>query len=74
MSIKKASKNKLRLKTGDKVIVISGKDKGKTGKIVKVFTTTRKVLVEGINLKTKHILQIHKPHPGNELKKYVILK
>ena len=54
MSIKKASKNKLRLKTGDKVIVISGKDKGKTGKIVKVFTATRKVLVEGVNLKTKH--------------------
>ncbi len=48
------SKNKLRLKKGDKVIVISGKDKGKTGKIVKVFTATRKVLVEGINLKTKH--------------------
>ena len=54
MSVKKASKNKLRLKTGDKVIVISGKDKGKTGNIVKVFTAARKVLVEGVNLKTKH--------------------
>ena len=54
MSVKKASKNKLRLKKGDKVIVISGKDKGKTGNILKVFTATRKVLVEGVNLKTKH--------------------
>jgi len=54
MRVKKASKNKLRLKKGDKVIVIAGKDKGKTGNILKVFTATRKVLVENVNLKTKH--------------------
>ncbi|BDU49534.1 50S ribosomal protein L24 [Haliovirga abyssi] len=47
--------NKLHVKTGDTVYVISGKDKGKVGKIVKVFTKKGKVVVEGINIVTKHM-------------------
>lgn len=49
-------RNKLRLKKGDKVIVISGsrKDKGKVGEILKVYPQARKVLVEGVNMVTKH--------------------
>lgn len=43
------------LKTGDKVKVIAGKDKGKDGKIIKVLKNDNKVVVEGINLMKKHI-------------------
>ena len=45
----------LHVKTGDMVYVISGKDKGKTGKVVKVFPKKGKVVVEGINIVTKHM-------------------
>ena len=51
----------LHVKTGDLVYVISGKDKGKTGKVVKVFPSKGKVVVEGINMITKHM----KPTPVN---------
>jgi len=47
--------NKLHVRTGDTVYVISGKDKGKTGKVVKVFPKKGKVVVEGINIVTKHL-------------------
>jgi large subunit ribosomal protein L24 len=47
--------NKLHVKTGDTVYVISGKDKGQTGKVLKVFTKKGKILVEGINKVTKHL-------------------
>ncbi len=45
----------LHVKTGDTVYVISGKDKGKTGKVVKVFPKKGKIVVEGINLVTKNL-------------------
>jgi large subunit ribosomal protein L24 len=55
--MKKQQKNikKLHVKTGDKVKIISGQNKGKVGIIKRVFKETQKVLVEGINLKIKHI-------------------
>ena len=40
----------LRIKRDDKVIVITGKDKGKTGKVIRVFPQDSKVLIENINL------------------------
>lgn len=45
----------MKLKTGDKVVVITGKDKGKEGKITKVLRETNKVVVEGINIAKKHV-------------------
>ena len=45
---------KLKLKKGDKVIVIAGKDKGKTGEITKVLVKESKVLVSGINMVKRH--------------------
>lgn len=45
---------KLKLKKGDKVIVIAGKDKGKTGEITKVLAKESKVLVSGINVAKRH--------------------
>lgn len=43
-----------RLKSGDNVIVIAGKDKGVKGHITRVLRDERKVVVEGVNLCTKH--------------------
>jgi large subunit ribosomal protein L24 len=45
---------KLKLKKGDKVIVITGKDKGKTGEITKVLVKENKVIVSGINMVKRH--------------------
>lgn len=44
----------MHVKKGDNVIVLAGKDKGKTGKILKAFPKEDKVLVEGANLKKVH--------------------
>ena len=52
-------KNKIKLKKGDEVIVLAGKDKGKTGKIVRVIPDIRKVIVTDVNKYKKH------QKPGN---------
>jgi len=44
----------MKLKTGDKVKILAGKDNGKTGKILQVFAKEGKVVVEGLNLLIKH--------------------
>ena len=46
--------NNLKLKKGDEVIVLAGKDKGKTGKITLVKTQVNKAIVAGINKVKKH--------------------
>ena len=46
--------NKIKLKKGDEVIVLAGKDKGKTGKIIKVESLNYKAVVSGINKVKKH--------------------
>jgi large subunit ribosomal protein L24 len=46
---------KLHIKKGDTVQVITGKDKGKSGKVLRAFPKTERVLVEGINLFKKHV-------------------
>jgi large subunit ribosomal protein L24 len=45
---------KLRVKKGDTVVVISGKDKGATGKVIAVFPREDRLIVEGVNLVKKH--------------------
>ena len=45
---------KLKIKKGDKVRVLTGKDRGKTGTVVRAFPSIGKVLVEGVNMKVKH--------------------
>ncbi len=44
----------MKIKKGDNVIVIAGKDKGKKGVIEKTLIATNKVVVEGVNIVTKH--------------------
>lgn len=50
----KNKKVKLHVKKGDLVKVISGDDKGKTGKVLKVIPSENRALVEGVNIVTKH--------------------
>lgn len=45
----------MKIKTGQSVKVISGKDKGKTGKIIQVFPKLEKVVVDGVNKAFKHL-------------------
>ncbi len=50
----------MKIKQGDKVVVIAGKDKGKEGKVIKTLKADDKVIVEGVNIVKKHI----KPNGG----------
>lgn len=52
----------MKVKVGDNVKVLAGKDKGKEGKILKTFKKEDRVLVEGINIVKKHV----KPNGANE--------
>ena len=45
---------KFKIKTGDTVIVISGKDKGKTGNVTSVMKANDRVIVEGVNIIKRH--------------------
>jgi large subunit ribosomal protein L24 len=46
---------KVHVKTGDEVLIISGKDKGKKGKVLEVSPKEGKVIIEGCNMVTKHV-------------------
>ena len=46
-----------KLKKGDKVIVLTGKDKGKKGEITRVMPTENKAIVEGVNMAIRHTKQ-----------------
>jgi large subunit ribosomal protein L24 len=46
---------KMHVKAGDTVQVIAGKDKGKVGEIIKALPQVSKVVVKGVNIKTKHV-------------------
>lgn len=50
----------MQIKKDDTVIVITGKDKGKKGKVLKALPKENKVIVEGINVQTKHQKQTRK--------------
>ncbi|MDD4199788.1 MAG: 50S ribosomal protein L24 [Eubacteriales bacterium] len=50
----------MKIKKDDTVIVLTGKDKGKTGKVIKAMPKEGKVIVEGVNVQTKHQKQTQK--------------
>ena len=58
-----ANKQKMHVKIGDQVTIISGFHKNETGEIIKIDKQTGKVTVQGINFKFKHI----KPTSENEI-------
>jgi large subunit ribosomal protein L24 len=47
--------HKMHIRTGDTVQIIAGKDKGKIGEIIKALPQDSKVIVKGVNFKTKHV-------------------
>ena len=47
--------NKVHVKTGDTVVVLSGKDKGKKGQVLAVSPSEGKVIVEKVNMVSKHV-------------------
>ena len=52
----------MKIKVGDEVLVIAGRDKGKSGKVVKTLRKEDRVVVEGINIVKKHV----KPNNQND--------
>ncbi len=50
----------MRIKKGDTVVVLAGKDKGKQGTVLKAMPKEDKVIVEGVNIQTKHQKQTQK--------------
>jgi large subunit ribosomal protein L24 len=59
----------MKLKKGDTVEVITGKDKGKQGEIVHVFPKTDKVLINGVNTASKHQRPLRANEPGGIIEK-----
>ncbi len=49
-----SEQKKMHVKSGDNVVVISGKDKGKKGRVLAAYPKTGRVLVEGVNMVKKH--------------------
>lgn len=58
----------LHVRKDDMVMVISGKDKGKKGKVLEASPTEQKVIVEGLNMVTKHVKPRKMGQPGGILK------
>lgn len=64
--------NNLHVKTGDNVMIISGKDKGHTGKVLQVSPSENKVIVEGQNMVTKHVKPRRQGEQGGIVKAEVL--
>ena len=58
---------KMRIKTGDLVKVINGNDKGKTGEVLKTIPLENRLVVKGINLRTKHVKPTQEGETGRIL-------
>lgn len=65
----KPVRHRMHVKSGDLVQVIAGGDKGKIGKITSVNTKTGQVMIEGVNIKTKHVKPSAEGETGQIVKK-----
>ena len=61
--------NKMSIKKDDVVVVLSGKDKGKQGKVLEAMPKTGKVVVEGINIVTRHMKPRRQGEEGGIMKR-----
>lgn len=59
----------MKIKKSDSVIVISGNSKGKTGKVLKVFPSENRVIIEGVNLRKRHTKANQKNPQGGIIEK-----
>nr|YP_009315799.1 Ribosomal protein L24 [Trichogloeopsis pedicellata]SCW24457.1 Ribosomal protein L24 [Trichogloeopsis pedicellata] len=66
---KKNKKNKLHITVGDTVKIITGDNKGQVGKVLKTFSSTMQVIVQDINMKTKHIRPQQEGETGQIIRK-----
>ena len=57
------------IKTGDQVMVISGSDRGKTGRVLRILTSKNRVVVEGINRVWKHVRPSQRTPQGGRIQK-----
>lgn len=57
----------MKIKTGDNVKIIAGKDKGKTGKVMQCFPKLNKVVVEGANIAVKHLRSQKRGEKGQRI-------
>jgi large subunit ribosomal protein L24 len=57
-----SERTKMKIRKGDNVVVITGRDKGKSGSVLRVFPAENRVLVQGINLAKRHT----KPRAGQQ--------
>ena len=64
---------KMHIKKGDTVVVLSGKDKGKKGKVLAVFPKTSKAIVEGVNVATKHSKPRRQGEEGGIIKQEIAI-
>jgi large subunit ribosomal protein L24 len=55
---------KLKIKKGDKVIILTGRDKGKSGEVMKALPSVNKVIVQGINIAKRHTRQTQTANGG----------
>ena len=55
-------RTKMKIRKGDNVVVTTGRDKGKSGSVLRVFPTENRLLVQGVNLVKRHT----KPRPGQQ--------
>ncbi len=58
----------MKLKTGDKVRIIAGKEKGKEGVVLQVFPKLERVVVEGANVLTRHLRARGSKNPGQKIR------
>ena len=66
--------NSMKIKKGDTAVVISGKEKGKKAKVLKVLPTEDKVVLEAVNMVTKHKKPKSATKPGGIIKQEAPLK
>lgn len=67
MEKKKNKQPKLHIKKDDMVIVISGNDKGKKGRVLEMYVNKYRAIVEGVNMVTRHVKpSANKPNGGIE--------
>src|SRR5438045_5527934 len=57
------------IRSGDNVVVIAGRDKGKTGKVLRILTAKDRVVVEGINRVWKHVRPSQRTPQGGRIQK-----
>jgi large subunit ribosomal protein L24 len=62
--MKPVERQKIHVKRGDTVVVLSGKDKGKKGKVMGVSPKEGKIIVEGVNVAQKHVKPRRMGEPG----------